>query len=72
MTLASFGVIFLSFGGVILFLGLLGLHFRARESLGTSGLYGIVFLLIGAVLFGAGMYLGRQITRRPGDRRQEM
>jgi hypothetical protein len=69
MVLASFGVIFLSFGGVILFLGLLGLHFGTRENLGASGLYGVAFLMIGAVLFAGGLFAGRQVTRRPGDRR---
>jgi Ca2+/Na+ antiporter len=72
MVLSSFGVIFLSFGGVMLFLGLLGLHYGSRESLGTSGLYGSVFLIIGVVLFGAGWFGGRQIERRPGDRRDTL
>ena len=54
MTLASFGVLFLSFGGVMLFLGMLGLHFGSRESLGSAGTLGIPFVVIGAVLFGAG------------------
>ncbi|HZI99613.1 MAG TPA: hypothetical protein VFD22_03045 [Gemmatimonadaceae bacterium] len=54
MTLASFGVLFLSFGAVMVVLGLLGLHFGSRESLGASGSIGITFLVIGVVLFGAG------------------
>ena len=54
MTLASFGVLFLSFGGVILVLGMLGLHFGSRESLGHAGVIGTAFVVIGAVLFGAG------------------
>jgi hypothetical protein len=61
MTRASFGVIFLSFGLVFVVLGWLGLHFHWRESMGTSGLYGAVFLVIGAVLFGAGS-MGRRKT----------
>jgi hypothetical protein len=54
MVLASFGVLFLSFGFVILLLGWLGVHYHARESMGSAGLIGIVFVTIGAVLFGAG------------------
>lgn len=54
MTLASFGVIFLSFGSVILFIGLLGLRFGSRESLGGAGLLGLALVVIGAVFFGAG------------------
>lgn len=54
MTLASFGVLFLAFGGVMLFLGALGLHFGSRESLGAAGSVGGIFVLIGVVLFGAG------------------
>jgi hypothetical protein len=54
MTLASFGVVFLSFGSVILFIGMLGLKFGSRESLGGAGMIGLVFVLIGAALFGAG------------------
>ena len=54
MTLASFGVLFLSFGGVMLLLGALGLHFGSRESMGAAGSIGGVFVLIGVVLFGAG------------------
>lgn len=61
MTLASFGVVFLSFGLVFLLLGWMGLHFQSRESMGTAGLYGTVFVLIGAVLFGAGS-MGRRKT----------
>lgn len=60
MTLASFGVLFLSFGGVILLLGTLGLHFGSRESLGAAGTVGIPFLLIGAVLFGAGFMTNKR------------
>ena len=54
MTLASFGVVFLSFGGVILFIGMLGLRFGSRESMGGAGMIGLAFVLIGAALFGAG------------------
>jgi drug/metabolite transporter (DMT)-like permease len=54
MTLASFGVVFLSFGGVVLLIGTLGLHFGSRESLGGAGMIGLVLVLLGAVFFGAG------------------
>ena len=54
MTLASFGVVFLSFGAVILVIGLLGLYFGSRPSLGITGTLGLGLLVIGAVLFGAG------------------
>ena len=54
MTLASFGVVFISFGGVFVFIGMLGLHFGSRESLGGAGMIGTVLVLLGAVLFGAG------------------
>lgn len=54
MTLASFGVVFLSFGTVILVIGLLGLHFGSRPSLGLPGPLGLGLVVIGAVLFGAG------------------
>ena len=60
MTLASFGVVFLSFGAVILLIGFLGLHFGYRSSLGFPGLVGLVFFLIGAVLFGAGWAQGKR------------
>ncbi len=60
MTLASFGVILLSFGGVILFIGMLGLHFGSRESLGGAGTIGLAFVLIGAVLFGAGFVTNKR------------
>jgi hypothetical protein len=60
MTLASFGVVFLSFGGVILVIGFLGLQFGYRHSLGFPGMVGLVFVLIGAVLYGAGWAQGRR------------
>ena len=54
MTLAGFGVVFLGFGGVMLLLGMLGLHFRSRESLGSAGMVGGALVVLGAVFFGAG------------------
>jgi hypothetical protein len=60
MTLASFGVVFLSFGTVTLILGLLGLRFGYRDALGLPGLIALGFLLLGAVLFGAGWARGKR------------
>lgn len=60
MLLLSFGVLFLSFGGVMLLLGLLGLQFHTRESLGGAGLLALVFLVIGAVLYGGGFAIGKR------------
>jgi hypothetical protein len=60
MTLASFGVVLLSFGGVMLFLAMLGLHFGSRDSLGAAGTVGIPFLVVGAVLFGAGFVTNKR------------
>jgi len=54
MTLAGFGVVFLGFGGVMLLLGMLGLHFGSRESLGSAGMVGGALVLLGAAFFGAG------------------
>ena len=59
MTLSSFGVVFLSFGAVMLFLGFLGFQWGTRTEWGMSALLGIPFLVIGAVLFGAG-FSGRR------------
>ena len=60
MLLLSFGVLFLAFGGVILLLGLLGLQFGARESLGGAGLLALVALLIGGALYGTGFAIGKR------------
>ena len=54
MTLAGFGVVFLGFGGVMLLLGTMGLHFGSRESLGAAGMVGGALVVLGAVFFGAG------------------
>ena len=59
MVLASFGVLFLSFGSVFLVLGWLGVHYHSRESMGHAAVLGISFVIIGAVLFGAGS-MGRR------------
>lgn len=63
MLLLSFGVVFLSFGGVILVLGLLGLQFNTRESLGGAGLLALVFLFIGGALYGGGFAIGKRDDR---------
>lgn len=60
MLLLSFGVLFLSFGSMFLLLGLLGLKFGSRESLGGAGMLALVFLLIGAVLYGGGFAMGKR------------
>ena len=65
MLLLSFGVLFLSFGGVILLLGLLGIQFGARESLGSAGLLALAFLLIGGALYGGGFAMGKRDDRTP-------
>lgn len=65
MLLLSFGVLFLSFGGVILILGLLGVQFGSRESLGTAGLLALVFLVTGAALYGGGFAMGKRHDRAP-------
>lgn len=67
MTLAGFGVIFLGFGGTMLVIALFGLRYGARESLGGAGAIGLVFCIIGAVLFGAGMMTGKGGNRGAAD-----
>lgn len=59
MVLAGFGVLFLSFGALFLLLGWLGVHYHARETMGNAALVGFPFVVIGAVLFGAGS-MGRR------------
>lgn len=56
----NFGVLFLSFGGVILLLGVLGLKYGTRETLGGAGMLAAAMLLVGAVLFGSGLLGGRR------------
>lgn len=60
MTLAGFGVVFLGFGFATLVLGMLGLHYGTRESLGHAATIGGGMFLIGAILFGAGFSLEKK------------
>jgi hypothetical protein len=60
MVLLSFGVLFLSFGSLFLILGLLGVHYGARETLGNAGLLALVFIVIGAALYGGGFAMGKR------------
>lgn len=60
MVLAGFGVVFLGFGLTILVLGMLGLHYGTRESLGHAATVGGGMALVGAILFGAGFSLSRK------------
>jgi hypothetical protein len=60
MTLAGFGVVFLGFGFTILLLGMLGVHYGARESLGHAATIGGGMSVIGAILFGAGFSLNKK------------
>ena len=65
MLLLSFGVLFLAFGGVILFLLLLGIQFDSRESFGSPGILGLVFVLIGGALYGGGFAMGNRDDHAP-------
>ncbi len=58
--LVSFGAIFLGFGITFLIVGLLGVHFGSRPSLGTAGIMALVGLVGGAILYGAGATMGRR------------
>jgi uncharacterized membrane protein YjjP (DUF1212 family) len=60
MLLLSFGVLFLSFGSVMVLLDFLGLHFGAREAMSKGGLTGFAFFVIGALLYGGGIAIGRR------------
>jgi hypothetical protein len=60
MTLAGFGVVFLGFGFTILVLGMLSLHYGARESLGHAATIGGGMAVVGAILFGAGFSLNKK------------
>jgi hypothetical protein len=60
MTLAGFGVIFLGFGFTTLLLGMLGVHYGAREALGHAATVGGGMAVVGAILFGAGFSLNKK------------
>ena len=61
-TLRSFGTIFLGFGITFLIIGLLGVHFGTRPSLGAAGTLAIAGIVGGAILAGAGTAMGRSST----------
>jgi hypothetical protein len=63
MVLLSFGVLFLAFGSQFLIMGLLGLHHGSRESLGGAGLLALVFIVIGVLLYGGGIAIGKRDKR---------
>jgi multisubunit Na+/H+ antiporter MnhG subunit len=58
--LLSFGVLFLAFGSVMLVLDFLGLHFGAREAMSRSSLLAVVFVVLGAALYGGGFAIGKR------------
>jgi hypothetical protein len=60
MTLAGFGTVFLGFGGTILLIAMLGLKFGTREHLGGAGRLGMGFVVLGAILFGAGYSVNKK------------
>jgi hypothetical protein len=59
-TLVSFGAIFLGFGFSFLVIGLLGVHFGSRPSLGTAGMMALVGFVGGAAMAGGGTALDRR------------
>jgi hypothetical protein len=59
MTLAGFGTVLLSFGAVVVVIGLLGLRFNSREAMGGAGLIGLGFIVAGALLAGGGYAVER-------------
>ena len=58
--LAGFGTIFLAFGSVIVVIGLLGIRFGSRESMGGAGSIALGFIVAGAVLAGAAFAIDRR------------
>ncbi len=57
MTLFSFGLIFLSFGAVVLVIELVGARFGVPHE--TGGVLALGFLVGGGILAGAGVLLNR-------------
>jgi hypothetical protein len=68
MALASFGTIFLSFGGVIVVIGLLGIRYGSRDAMGGAGAVALGFLIAGAILAGASYMIGRSDKTDNGSR----
>ena len=62
MVLLSFGVLFLSFGLVMVLLDFLGIHFGARESWSTGSGVAVVFIVLGLILYGSGFAIGKRDT----------
>ncbi len=56
----SFGAIFLGFGITFLIIGLLGVHFGARPSLGSAGVLALVGLVGGAIMAGGALAMGEK------------
>jgi hypothetical protein len=59
MVLLSFGILFLSFGAVMVLLDFLGIHFGARESWSTGSGVAVVFLVLGVIFYGSGFRMGK-------------
>ncbi len=68
MALATFGTIFLSFGAVIVVIGLLGVRYGSREAMGGAGSVALGFLVAGAVLAGASYIVNRSAKTNDGSR----
>ena len=63
MVLLSFGVLFLSFGMVMVLLDFLGIHYGARESWSTGSGVAVVFIVLGIVSYGSGFAMGKRDNR---------
>lgn len=63
VTIRSFGAIFFGFGITFLIIGLLGVRYGGRPSLGTAGLLAAVGLIGGAVMLGAGTMMMRSAEK---------
>lgn len=68
MALASFGTIFLSFGSVIVVIGLLGIRYGSREAMGGAGKVALGFIVAGAVLAGASYMVSRSAKANDASR----
>jgi hypothetical protein len=56
----SFGAIFFGFGITFLIIGLLGVHYGSRPSLGAAGILALVGLVGGAAMAGGAIAMGRK------------